>query len=288
MSEPDRVALLRSQDAQPQPVDRRLAALLHNGWLTDASVKEATLMWTADRATLADMPSPEVATRFYQTAAALADYHGVRRNAMSQRAVLESALEILPSARLRHNVKCFLSRAACVHADTRAAEGWLSTCDPRSLDLECDSNYRLGRALLDTSIHRYPSVLDNLGNTHESIPIHDSLDPLAVVLRAHAVERLGSEQQAVAALTTWMWGPHGLRRGTIASAIHEYAPLNLCVKSFPVADAAVQKQAHSLNAMNEERDNVALGILFGGPLVVIVVAAVLLFAVVVVVTLASG
>jgi len=272
MAEADRIALLRQQDSQEKPRHTSVAKLLDAGKLNGSHAKEAMLAWTADRASLADMATPEVATRFYQLTTALAEHHGRLGDRMSQRAVLESALGLLPSARLRHNVKCALSRAACVTGDFQAAERWLSTCDPRSLDLECDSNYRLARAYHATATGQFAPVLEVLGRTESDVPIHDSMDPFAAVLRANALERLGDGPSAVAALGRWMIGPMGIRYGSVESLLAEHRAWNLCAHSYPVAEAQAQR-AREAQKIREHHAGVAAVAVLGAPIAVAAGAA---------------
>src|SRR5690606_26237386 len=129
------------------------------------------------------------------------------------RALVEGALEVLMLPRHRQLMLGFLSRDAVKEGDLSSGRDWLGRCDPASEELSADSTYRISYGLLETAQGDYTKVLEILGASEEEVPIHDSMDPIAVVLRANAWERLGRVDSAKAELTKFMG------RGGQASAV---------------------------------------------------------------------
>jgi hypothetical protein len=135
----------------------------------------------------------------------------------------------------------FLSRDAVKEGDLSSARDWLERCDPASEDLSTDSTYRISAALLETAQGNYAKVHEVLGATEEEVPIHDSMDPIAVVLRANAWERLGHIDAAKAELMKFM--SRGGRASAVEAVIGSLPPtLHLCAHSIQVARAEVRQK----------------------------------------------
>ena len=68
-----------------------------------------------------------------------------------ERALLESAVELLPDARHRQILRCRLAHWAVLVGDHVAATEWLRPRNPRAADLRMDSSFRLASAALATA-----------------------------------------------------------------------------------------------------------------------------------------
>jgi hypothetical protein len=112
------------------------------------------------------------------------------------RAVLESALDILPDSGHRHIICCHLALQASKGRDLSSAECWLAQCDPVSEILELDGIYRQAMAQLKTVRGEYQTVLHVVGSRDEDIPIHPAYAVTCSALRIHALESLGHYVEA--------------------------------------------------------------------------------------------
>ncbi|HNS99184.1 MAG TPA: hypothetical protein PKL73_19660 [Polyangiaceae bacterium] len=138
--------------------------------------------------------------------------------------------------------------------DLQAAETWLAPCDPRSDDLETDTAYRMSRALIDTAKQNWNAVLRVLGTNDSDIPIMDSFDTLAAVLRANALQRTGQEQEATALLRKALSTLGAVARPVLNRLLQTYAPLGLCAQSYPSAvQQRSQAAAENANAIDVKK-----------------------------------
>ncbi len=240
--EMERIMRLRSQDGRPLLPPASLGALFENGDIQPWKMDEAVRVWNASRQEVRATASYDAAERVYFLSIVLAQKFAGAGDLDRQRALLESASEVLTLPRHKQVMWATLSRAAVRAGDAQAAHDWLSQCNPRSDDLESDSAYRMAAALLATARRDFPGVLGAIGARPEEVPIHDAMDDACAVLRANAHERMGNLPAAVAVLQDRMnKGPTA--RATVEGSIRSMAYLQVCPQSFPMAD-----QRHTMAA----------------------------------------
>lgn len=180
---------LRAQDGKPLLPPAGYEPLVAGSEVPPHKLAEAQLLWSGTRKQLLITPADlAAAERMVWLTTVL---RNTLTDARAVRALLEGALEVLMLPRHRQQMLGDLSRDATKEGDRESARGWLERCDPASEDLQADSAYRVARAFLATAQRDFSAVLEVLGATEEEVPIDDAMDPLAVVLRANAWERLG-------------------------------------------------------------------------------------------------
>jgi hypothetical protein len=115
------------------------------------------------------------------------------------------------------------------------AQAWLARLDPKSERLDADSMYRLAAALLATDAGDPARVIELLGRKHGDVPTHKSSEGMLAVLRAHALEKLGSIEDAAAGLYDQIRRKHSalaLMKTVIGNMPREW---ETCEKSLPLA-----------------------------------------------------
>jgi len=196
-----RLARLKSQLANPVTghiYDLRRDPL---GWsgvdpASPAGFEQLKGLWARSKEISEADRGPEEDRALCWAAMRLAYVHRLGGNSLHARATLETALDMLADAGLRHLVRCRLASEAVREGDLMSAEGWLEECDAAPEVLELDSAYREASARLHTAQRRFSRVLDVIGREREDIPIHPVFDLQAAALRIHALEMMGLESQA--------------------------------------------------------------------------------------------
>jgi hypothetical protein len=186
--------------------------------------------WKLAVAHLAQQPSPQNQQRVAWLAQLTAT--GVlelgRLDPPRARAIRETALELLPDPGHKHQIRCVLSRGACLQHDLPSAEQWLAGCDPYPGNITLDTEYRMSSSYLHVAHGRPAAVLETLGGQPGAIPIDFGRDMLAGLLRVHAWEELGQPQGADAQFA-WLFEEEKKLSGPILfSILKANAPLNLC------------------------------------------------------------
>ncbi len=144
------------------------------------------------------------------------------------RAIRETALDLLPDPGHKHQIRCVLSRGACLQHDLKSAEQWLAACDPYPGNITLDTEYRMSASFLHLAHGRWAAILETLGNQPGAIPIDFGRDMLAGLLRVHACEELGYTQAADGQMR-WLFEEDKKLSGPILLAIlKSNAPLGLC------------------------------------------------------------
>lgn len=238
VSEPERIGRLRMQDGRPLVAPQSIAHLIEGGDIPPWRLQEAVAVWQSARRELRAAPSNhDAAERLLFLTLALSNQFTSSHDLMRARAMYESALEVFAMPRHRQMMYGFLSRLAAREGDLESAEAWLRPCDPRPDDLESDTAFRVSRALIETARGRYQEVGNLLGWQHEAVPILDAFDPIASIIRANALERMGNVQGAAdlvrAALAA---GPQA--RLALEGVRNAYSRFAFCQQSFPHAMAA--------------------------------------------------
>jgi len=243
MTEDERIAELvcqladRMDDNLNWPPD--FAEVARTG-ATDKNLPHVLAMWQSycDRARTGDPAAGKFAVLL---TAPLSNYFSLHGQDERKRALFESTLEAVPSPAHQEVMRCRLSGAALKAGDVDAARAWLASCDPAPLDLDADSGYRTAAAFLATYDRDYSRVLAILGRTHGSIPVAASQRLMVVMLRANALEKSGSLNEAVATLIDFAGHSDGhLAEQSYAVAMKVNAWIDLCPQSVPRAIAQLQ------------------------------------------------
>ncbi len=136
---------------------------------------------------------------------------------LAERAVLETALDLLPDEGHRHLLRCRLAMEAIAEGDLDSAEGWLGECDPEPEVLELDSPYREAKARVCLRRQDFRGVLAVVGQKRGDVPIHSAHEAACDRLRAHSLESLGERDLADAELNQSL----GKQRANRIAAMHK-------------------------------------------------------------------
>ncbi len=233
-----RLATLRQQDGRPLIPPASLQPLIENNKLMPWKEQEALAVWRSTCDELRRGDSFEAAERLLVLTMLLSNHYAGKKEPLRQRALFESALDVFRLPRHRQVMRGFLARNAAYTNDVDGAERWLAPCNPRSMDLEADSAYRISRATIDTAKGNWVAVLQTLGRFHNDVPIMDVNDPTAVVLRANAHERLGDLASATIELQRYP----SAAIPTILQVLAADHGWHLCQASLPMARAKAAKE----------------------------------------------
>lgn len=237
MSEEERIALLNRQDGSPPAIPAAVSQLLSRGRLAPWKESEALAMWRTTCGELARGSDFSSAELLYFLTIVLSNHYSVKNDPLRQRALFESALEVLTLPRHRQVIRGMLARYAALEGDTDAAEKWLEPCDPRSPDLESDSSYRVSRAEIETVKGNWNGVLEVLGVEPFSVPIVSLLDGKAIVQRANALERTGRPAEAAKQLDMFIQANGADGADALKQIVSVYAAsgLAVCAAALPIA-----------------------------------------------------
>jgi len=127
-----------------------------------------------------------------------------------RRAVIETALDLLPDPGHRQILRGNLFGRALRSGDVAAAERWLAGCDPAPGYLSLDSDYRTSVAMLEIVRRNWGGVIAVLGWRPTDLPWAKPLAARAGLYRAHALEEMGYAPQALEQylLAVQQLGPH--------------------------------------------------------------------------------
>lgn len=195
---------LRAQDGKPMLPPEGFQQLIVNSQIPPHKMQEAQMVWSATRKAVVANPGD------LGSADRLVWLTIIMRNTLlgnddtRVRALLEGALEALMLPRHRQGIRGHLARGAVRENDFTSADQWLAGCDPHNDDLPADSAFRISFAFLSTARNQPHAVLNALGGSFEDVPIDDSMDAVATVLRANAWEKQGQVDTARALLAAYM------------------------------------------------------------------------------------
>ncbi len=248
MSEAERVARLRAQDREPEPLPDSIAALLVDGCLPRDRIADTEAAWRTARTELSRSPTSfPISERFFHLTVLLAPSFDERR----QRALLETAVEALPDAGHRHVLRCMLARLAARAGDVHAARDWLSACNPRPLDLSMDTAYRFAVATLGTVERDYARVTEVLGVRPGDAPLADRDELACSVLRVHAVAELGDREAAVQEIIGWI---RSLGAPAVRHAIEQHDPLPVAREPMREAERRIEDRARQERRVKAQAD----------------------------------
>jgi hypothetical protein len=157
--------------------------------------------WEAIRAEFAAEHKVRDEYRAYWVALVLDTWYASEQDEARRRAMLESALEMLPGSGCRHILRCHMANAAARALDFASADAWLASCDPHADDEDLASNYRLSASTIADRRHEYARVLELLGPTLAQAPnatMRRSIN--CAEARVSALEDLGRVNEALAEL----------------------------------------------------------------------------------------
>lgn len=245
LSESERFARLRAQDAQPEPIPESIASQLVDGRLPNSNKPWAEKEWLSARTQLASAASFPVSERLFHLTVLLTPHFEERR----ARATLETAIEVLPDARHRHVLRCLLAELAARAGDVPAAEAWLRVVHPKPVDLLMDTAYRLAAATLAITQGHFRGATEQLGMASGDVPLADRHELSADLLRIHATAELGDDAAAAQQMRT---NVDALGRAVVRAAIERHRPLVLCERAYETATA--DEDAELLDEQRAEAD----------------------------------
>jgi hypothetical protein len=247
-NEQERFARLRAQDGKPSMPPEDIIGLFAQGELVEWKVDEAVQIWQDTRRGLRAASDPVAGERLMSLTMALSNHFSKKEDPARQRAMFESGLDVVSLPRHKQMLRGYLSRLAARKGDLPAAEQWLAPCDPRSDDLEMDSSWRMSRAFIDTAKGDSGAVVAVLGRGLKDVPIMDSMEPLCILIRANALERLGEVEPAADQVVALMMAGGGGGRRMVTEVVKRYQDWGLCQQSYPVAQAKFAAAASQVSA----------------------------------------
>ena len=232
LSEPQRLHRLAEQ-CRFEPPPGFDDAPLPEAWRDDRVAWQA---WQHARATQSEQDLYRLTAQLYRRCMFRDDH-------CRQRAILESAIEVMTMPLYRQALRCTLARSAARAGDVQAAREWLVHCNPRPLDVYMDSAYRVARAAVESSRGNFGEVMTLLGSAPGQIPMAAALQDLSELFRAHAIDKMGNRPQAVQLLVEALQGfreqtRRGYWAGYYSSLITVFMvnrPAGLCAEIFPMA-----------------------------------------------------
>jgi len=237
LDEDERLTRLAAQDPTPPSLPPAVEPLARDGVLIAARAAEAFDEWQLSRVALKG-GAAAAEERFFTITLLLAPHMAQQGDDLMLRAVLETALDLLPSPSAKQVVRALAAREAARLDDLPAAEEWFAPCDEASPDLRADSAYRVTAAYLATHKRQFERVLDVLGETGGAVPMSDDLVALGAVLRANALERTDRLDAAVGELAATMEAfPDGAAR--IEHIVRSQGDLNACRRSYVPARSRI-------------------------------------------------
>jgi DNA-directed RNA polymerase subunit RPC12/RpoP len=234
LDEPRRERLY-AQRGRPRRVTPALQSLLGGHAIFPGREAEALAIWQSLRARAA---SGDVAASedMASLALLLAQHPETAHQAELITALTESSLDAAVLPRHKQEQLSRLCRRAVLAGDRPRALTMLRAMDAASSDLASDSDYRLAAAVVAASVRDGSRMLALLGARKDAVPIDDSWEALATVLRAHAQELLGNASEAVRVLRE-------LRDPSLLDAARAaYQPLGLCERSAEVYLASLEAE----------------------------------------------
>ncbi|MBW2529650.1 MAG: hypothetical protein JRI23_36070 [Deltaproteobacteria bacterium] len=232
-SEEARLAALAEQDRRFLP-PAAIAQLFAGERIAPTREQEAWQSWQGLRRALRSAADYDAAEQLFFLTLGLAELTVEHGQPLRQRALIDSALEVLNLPRHQQLLRAQLARGACRAGAPKAAEAWLATCDAASGDLHADTAYRFARAYLDTAAGELAKVVHVLGGGR-AIALSNAYDAECTVLRANAWERQGQVAVAVDDLLRLDRELGPLARGRAQRFIAAHRAWQLCAQSAPAA-----------------------------------------------------
>lgn len=223
-NDPARLAHLRVQDGRPRIPPPTLIAVLGGNDIQPGRESEAIAIWQSLRARAqhGDVAASEDLTLLTLM---IAQCDAMKAQAELTEALSESALDAAVLPRHRQEQLGRLCRVAVARGERARAGGLLGLMVPAATELETDSEFRVSTAFVAAMDRDGARILDALGPQKDAVPIADSMDELASVIRAHGYELMGN---AAAASQILRELPN---TRTLAAVQERYPSLGLCAQS---------------------------------------------------------
>jgi hypothetical protein len=254
-NDPGRLQHLRVQDGRPRIPPPTLQAVLGGTSIQPGREQEVLFIWQSlrSRSENGDVAASEDLSMLTLM---LANQPGVKAQPGMVQALSESALDavVLPRHKQEHMGR--LARLALASGDVSRGDLFLAAMHSQPAELDADSEYRISQAVRATVANDFGQVLTLLGPQKDAIPIADSLDGLASVFRANAIERMGNVAGAAQILKE-LPDPKvlDLVRGS-------YPQLELCKQSGSSYTAGANKEAAARAAMSAGGVGLLMGVIF--------------------------
>ncbi len=235
-NDPERLARLRVQDGRPRTTPPTLAAVLGGDSVLPGREAEALTIWNhlRLRAAQGDVAASEDLSILTLM---LGQLENETPGPELVAALPESALDAVVLPRHRQEQLGRLVRLAVARGDRARAVGLLGGMSPDAAELDADSEYRVSYALVAVMDRDGARVLALVGPRKDVVPIADSHDDMASVLRAHAYELVGDAATAGTTLRE-LSGP------TVLAAMQSRFPaLSLCARTAAAYVAASNEAA---------------------------------------------
>jgi hypothetical protein len=234
--------MFRAQDGKPLLPPPGIAFLWEGNDIPAHREAEALVAWQGARrrAAAMDVGAGEELCMLTRALALKAENAGDLPRA---RALAEASLEAVPLPRQRATLLGMLARAAVRAGDPGSGAAWLS-CFEVPQELESDSEHRITSAVVATAHGDCMAALHALGNRYDQVAIVDALDPMAVILRVNALEKLGHTAEATQQLQELLGrGPD--MRDAVARIRQPYHRMALCELTMPHVQAAHEQRARA-------------------------------------------
>ncbi len=231
-----RIAALAEQAQQPerQPPQAIRHLFPAGGIMNPNDADEAVSQFQRARAEVASVA--DAGERIFFLTIGLYNVWTGPQQQTRQRALMETAAELLTEPGHRAVLYGMMARNACRGGDLTSANKWLGLMDPYNPQLRADSAYRLTSAYVDTAQRRFARVVGVLGDNIGDIPLSPGDIAMCLVMRANAHEQQGDVAKAAAQLITAM--KHAAHfKGLIRAIIDANPTLAMCPASFDHAVA---------------------------------------------------
>ena len=268
-NDPARLAQLRMQDGRPRMPTPTLLAVLGGPSIQPGREGEAMMLWQSLRPRCAqnDIAASEDLSLLTLM---IAQHDSTQAQPEMAEALTESALDVVVLPRHRQEMLGRLCRVASSRGDRQRAMGLLAMMAPNATELDADSEVRLSTSVIAAFERDGAKMLHVLGPQKDAIPIADSMDDLASVLRAHAYELTGNVQAASQILRE-------LSSARMLSLVQSrYPTLQLCPQSSQAFNAATSQEAAQRAAASAGGIGVLLGGIFAFTGIICVISAVVI------------
>ena len=249
---PERLGQLRLQDGRPRMATPTLQAVLGGNSIQPGREQEALAIWQSLR-TRSHAQDVTASEDMATLVLILSQLPSIAQQPALLAALSESTYDAGVLPRHKQEQLGRLARMAVGTGDRPGALRYLSWLVPNGPDIDVDSEFRVSCAALATLDRDPQRVLLLLGPQKDAVPIVDSMDAMASVLRANAYEVMGNLPLASQILREL---PEARVLGLVRT---RFPSLSLCAQSGGVYEAAANQQSAQKAAAGAG----AIGCIFG-------------------------